>query len=767
MGSLHPSSRAARRARRAIVIGLLMWAGLLAAGRPAWAQPPEATLGPLSRAHASLEGKCSRCHGAEHSIIPSLCLSCHPAVQQRIRQKKGVHRDTADDCSGCHFEHQGLDAEIRPLDPASFDHRDDAGFRLEGRHAAIKTECARCHTTRSFLNVSPSCNSCHTDVHKGAMELPCASCHTQSSWQVASRAFHKTGRFRLEGRHLGASCTSCHLDWQIKGTPTTCYDCHWIRRQDDRYRTRLGTDCGSCHRPTSWTAVRWDHGANTGMALSGAHKAVGCEGCHKNQQFTRGDAACSSCHAADYQRAKDPNHGAAGFPMNCELCHRPSQTSWSQASFGHAAFPLSGAHATQACSACHKNNVYAGTTTSCVGCHRPDYERTSNPNHAEAGFPTACETCHRPTHTSWSQATFAHNTFYPLVGLHATQPCAACHKNGVYKGTPTDCLGCHRTDYDRTTSPNHAAAGFPTACETCHRASDSTWRASFDHNKFFVLQGIHATQACAACHKTGVYKGTPTACLGCHRTDYDRTTNPNHAAAGFPTTCGQCHAPSSSTWRSAFNHNSVFQLVGRHASAACASCHVNNVYKGTPRDCIGCHRTTYDRTSNPNHAAAGFPTTCDQCHSASGSSWSSSFNHSAIYPLLGRHLTAACSSCHKNNVYKGTARDCYPCHQANYNATTNPNHRGAGFPTTCDTCHRASDTAWNQGRFTHTWFPIASGRHAGRQCAECHQDPNNYKVFQCTTACHPRSQIDNEHKGRSGYVYESSACYSCHPTGRG
>ena len=64
----------------------------------------------------------------------------------------------------------------------------------------------------------------------------------------------------LEGRHLAVPCAECHLDGQIKATPTRCYDCHWIRRQDDRFRTALGADCEQCHRPISWTAVNWDHG---------------------------------------------------------------------------------------------------------------------------------------------------------------------------------------------------------------------------------------------------------------------------------------------------------------------------------------------------------------------------------------------------------------------------------------------------------------------------------------------------------------------------
>jgi hypothetical protein len=237
-------------------------------------------------------------------------------------------------------------------------------------------------------------------------------------------------------------------------------------------------------------------------------------------------------------------------------------------------------------------------------------------------------------------------------------------------------------------------------------------------------------------------------------------------SAGFPTTCESCHRASDASWRATFSHNAVYPLVGVHALQACTACHKNNVYKGTPRDCYGCHRTTYERTTSPNHPAAGFPTSCDSCHSASSSTWSASFDHNRFFVLAGRHLSAACSSCHKNNVYRGTPRDCYPCHQAQYDRTTNPNHRAAGFPTTCETCHRSSDGSFNQGRFTHTWFPITSGKHAGRACAECHTDSNNYKVFSCTR-CHERAQTDQKHAGRAGYRYDSAACYSCHPTGQG
>ena len=72
-------------------------------------------------------------------------------MAERIRLKKGVHRDVTGDCASCHVEHAGVDAELRPFDPKSFDHATETGFPLDGRHAAVAKDCAKCHKTRSFL----------------------------------------------------------------------------------------------------------------------------------------------------------------------------------------------------------------------------------------------------------------------------------------------------------------------------------------------------------------------------------------------------------------------------------------------------------------------------------------------------------------------------------------------------------------------------------------------------------------------------------------
>jgi hypothetical protein len=437
----------------------------------------------------------------------------------------------------------------------------------------------------------------------------------EAQFETPNRQFHNATTFPLDGRHRDLPCESCHRQNVYKGTPAKCYDCHWVRRQDDRYRLQLGTQCEQCHRTTAWSAVRWDHAAMTSMPLGAAHQRLTCQSCHANNTFKTAQTTCASCHMKDYQATKTPNHAAAGFP-------------------------------------------------------------------------TACETCHKPADATFSQARFDHAGRFPLVGRHAQTACASCHVNNVYRGTPRDCVGCHRAQYDRTTSPNHVMAGFSTTCESCHRPTDGSFRgAQFNHTAIFALVGRHAQAACASCHVNSVFRGTPRECVACHLTQYQRTTSPNHASAGFSTACDSCHRPSDPSFTGAtFNHASIFALVGRHAQAACTSCHVNNVYRGTARDCVGCHLTQYQRTTSPSHLAAGFPTTCESCHRNSDTSWTQgTFNHR--FPIASGPHRTACSSCHQSSASFATFT-CLTCHER---AKTDEQHKerpGYRYDSlACYSCH--------------------------------------------------------------------------------
>jgi hypothetical protein len=325
------------------------------------------------------------------------------------------------------------------------------------------------------------------------------------------------------------------------------------------------------------------------------------------------------------------------------------------------------------------------------------------------------------------------------------------------------CVSCHQTQYAGTTNPPHQAAGFPTDCTTCHNTT--TWTGATFNHATFPLTGGHQAATCQQCHVNGVYRGTPTTCLACHQANYNATTNPPHQSAGFPTDCTTCH--NTVTWTGAtFNHNaSQFPLTGAHLAATCQACHGNGVYDGLPTTCVSCHQSDYAGTNNPPHQAAGFPNTCTTCHTTT--TWTgATFNHSTTqFPLTGAHVSTTCQQCHSSGVYDGLPTNCVSCHQSDYAGTTNPNHQTAGFPTDCTSCH--TTTRWDGATFNHDgqWFRIYSGHHRGRwtTCAQCHDNPASFAQFTCLS-CHEhrQSSMDSEHRGRSGYSYNSQACYSCH-----
>src|SRR5690606_27398628 len=109
--------------------------------------------------------------------------------------------------------------------------------------------------------------------------------------------------------------------------------------------------------------------------------------------------------------------------------------------------------------------------------------------------------CHNST--DWKDAEFDHSrTAFALQGKHSTVNCTQCHANGQFKGTPTECVACHRTD-------DAHGGQFGLSCGSCHNPSN--WGdASFDHSQTsFPLRGQHANVSCSNCHANGQFDGTP------------------------------------------------------------------------------------------------------------------------------------------------------------------------------------------------------------------------------------------------------------------
>ena len=278
----------------------------------------------------------------------------------------------------------------------------------------------------------------------------------------------------------------------------------------------------------------------------------------------------------------------------------------------------------------------------------------------------------------------------------------------------------------------------------------------------FPLTGKHRTLSCRECHANLVFEGTPRDCEVCH---WQRRQDDRYSLR-LGAHCADCHTPQS--WKKVdpplWNHerDAGFRLEGVHRTLDCEACHGSGGFDPRPTACYSCHEADYRGTREPDHLGAGFSTDCTMCHDQRAwRSASGAFNH-AQFPLQGRHASASCSACHKNGVYAGTPTDCASCHLDDYNGTTDPNHRAAGFSLDCVQCHGTSISGWPGAEFVHP-FPITSGRHAGVACSECHQT-SDYRVFTCL-GCHEQASTASRHNGVTGYAYSSQACYACHPHG--
>jgi hypothetical protein len=455
----------------------------------------------------------------------------------------------------------------------------------------------------------------------------------------------------------------------------------------------LKLSCGDCHSPERWKPVdnppEFRH-QQVGFTLDGSHSGISCRGCHRSLVFSQVGTSCADCH-------KDPHRGELGF--RCEACH--TSRTWTNRNemfqrHSKTLFPLLANHANVDCDSCHRGqqpNQYVTTPTDCGSCHVQSYVNARNPNHVLAGFSRRCEDCHIPTAATWHQTTFRHPDTYPLLGAHARAACGDCHKT-TFQGTPRDCVACHRADYAATRNPNHAASGFPTTCNSCHGMEGWQPARFVDHSRTrFPLTGAHQQADCAQCHVNGRFAGTPTDCYSCHQQNYQGTTNPNHVAGNFPTTCQACHSTTAWQPASSIDHNRTrFPLTGAHGGTPCASCHVGGRYAGTPTDCFSCHQSNYNSTSNPNHRAANFPTQCQNCHSTSA--WRpANFDHDgAFFPIYsGRHRGAwsSCQDCHVNSGNYAVF-ECINCH-AHSRSEMDGKHREVRSysyqSTACYRCH--------------------------------------------------------------------------------
>ena len=248
---------------------------------------------------------------------------------------------------------------------------------------------------------------------------------------------------------------------------------------------------------------------------------------------------------------------------------------------------------------------------------------------------TRCEVCHSAA--TWTRVTFDHShTGFPLTGRHLGVECIACHVSQDFKAPlPVSCNACHRDVHE---------GELGTRCASCH--DSGSWKSRFTadtHRRTnFPLTGRHAVMACEECHldtRDRSFVRAALECVACHRLDYARAaiTSIDHAAAGFGTSCRDCH--SASTFRGArfAAHDACFQLApGPHSGIRCLECHTSQ-----PRGIV---------TSSCSTNTAS----CTRCH---------------ICPTMqARHTDVAGFQCRD--------RKCYECHQFVAAPALRPRPRG-------------------------------------------------------------------------------------------
>ncbi|MEP7268719.1 MAG: hypothetical protein ABI844_13915, partial [Saprospiraceae bacterium] len=524
------------------------------------------------------------------------------------------------ECAKCHT------SENWKVNPQTIYFRHDStSFPLTGSHQQV--DCKACHESLKFSETDPACITCHQDMHSNTVGNNCVRCHNTNSWQVTNKArMHELAAFPLLGVHGTVECTQCHKSadpLRFDRIGTACINCHQqdYGKKDKIDHTQAGfsTECASCHQMTD---LEWKADFNHEFfPLSKGHDLNVCAQCHTSGSYSATSSKCESCHSADYQSAKVPDHSLAKFSTDCASCHT-TDPGWKPAEYKEhdsKFFPIySGKHAGtwNDCTACH--TVASNFQKfECIECHQHN-KPEMDAGHAQVnGYSynsTACYTCH-PTGDALSG--FDHSkTHFPLTGGHIGISCISCHAMG-YAGTSTNCIDCHTKDYTSTVNPNHKQINISTDCASCHTTEPGWKPAKFtDHNSIYKLEGSHAGIAndCAACHN-GKYDGsTPVTCFGCHSNNFNSTTKPDHKTSNFPTNCASCH--NQVAWQPAeFDHNKTnFPLRGAHVSVACISCHANG-YTGTPSNCVDCHLTNYNSTTDPNHKTSNFPTNCVSCHS--------------------------------------------------------------------------------------------------------------------------------------------------------
>src|SRR5262245_22080271 len=230
-----------------------------------------------------------------------------------------------------------------------------------------------------------------------------------------------------------------------------------------------------------------------------------------------------------------------------------------------------------------------------------------------------------------------------------------------------------------------------------------------------------------------------------------------------------------------FDHFSTgFPLAGAHFGVDCTSCHIGGRFKGTPRQCAGCHNGSLAPGKSRAHIRT--TNTCERCHVETA--WQQvRYDHS--------QAIAACASCHNGTQARGrpathvaSSAGCETCHRNTFSfqsvswthtgiktgcATCHDGKAALGKPTThilttaaCESCHNSTTS------FTSVAFAHAA---ADTNCSNCHNNSTATGMktpphiptgaLQCSN-CHQNTAASFRVYTMNHTEVSASRCDACH-----
>ncbi len=512
----------------------------------------------------------------------------------------------------------------------------------------------------------------------------------------------------------------------------------------------------------------------------------GIKNCTKCHNQAKGIAAgqCLQCHTALKEKV-DAGKGLHAGPeyKRCESCHiehqgRQAQLIWwkdGREKFSHklTGYALEGKHGQLKCEQCHQlahiqdsqklttqkvdlQRTYLGLSSECLTCHKDEHR---------GQLKRECLSCHNVD--GWKPAPrFEHaRTAFPLTGKHRSVACEKCHAAVVDHRFLDD------QDYRRYTGIAHSACTdchqdvhsgkLGATCTNCH--SVDSWRqvqaGHFNHSQTrYPLLGKHTTVACEKCHLPGRPR-TPIPfrfCTDCHG-DYHQGQFTHRVKKGA---CEECHTVSGfspSNFSLADHKTTDYPIAGAHLAVSCNQCHAKTYtargqktlrFAFNSTRCFDCHGDPHKGEVNTYMENRN----CQSCHQID--SWHDlQFDHNRTsFPLIGRHKTTACRSCHTKEFavtpqektrFKGLPKECADCHKDVHQGQFAQQVNKDGNPKATDSCFRChTPLDWKPSQFNHnrdSRFKL-DGMHAKIACQACHRQGKRNEqlitIFKPTaTAC--------------------------------